>query len=419
MITPVQFLQTLFHTAVEAAHPAHNLAQHLPKNRSGKAIVIGAGKAAASMAAAFEKAWEGPITGLVVTRYGHGAQCKSIRVVEAAHPVPDVTGRQCAQRILDTVSGLRADDTVFFLVSGGASSLLALPAPGITLEQKQAINKALLRSGAAIDEINCVRKHLSAIKGGRLAMACRPAKLLTFAISDVAGDDPTVIGSGPSVADSSTRQQALAILQAYQVDIPAGVENWLNAPESETPKPNELPPETTPYTLIATPHEALDAAASYAQSQGIRPLILGDTIEGEAREVAKVHAGIAQYITKAGEPVKPPCVILSGGETTVTLKGSGRGGRNAEFLLSLAQSLKGQPGIYALAADTDGIDGTEDNAGAWMSPEDFQKGIALGLDIDTMLANNDGYGYFKALNRLLVTGPTRTNVNDFRAILVL
>ena len=419
MMTSAQFLQTLFQKAVEATHPAHTLEQHLPRNRSGKVIVIGAGKAAASMAAAFEAAWQGPVSGLVVTRYGHGVDCKQIEVVEAAHPVPDAAGQHCAQRILDTVSGLSATDTVVLLISGGASSLLALPAPGITLEQKRGINTALLRSGAAIDEINCVRKHLSAIKGGRLAIACRPAKLLTFAISDVAGDDPTVIGSGPSVADSTTRQQALTILQRYRIDVPASVEDWLNSPESETPKPNDLPPDATPYTLIATPHEALDAAASYAQSQGVRPLILGDTIEGEAREVAKVHAGIAHYITKAGEPVKPPCVILSGGETTVTMTGNGRGGRNSEFLLSLAQCLKGQPGIYALAADTDGIDGTEDNAGALMAPEDYQKAQALGLDIDAMLANNDGYGYFKTLDRLLVTGPTRTNVNDFRAILVL
>lgn len=419
MKTSLQFLNTLFHEAVKAAHPKYTLEQHLPRDRTGKAVVIGAGKAAASMAAAFEAAWDGPVSGLVVTRYGHGAPCQNIEVVEASHPLPDAAGQQASQRILDMVHGLTADDTVVFLLSGGASSLLALPAPGITLEQKQAMSRALLRSGAPIDEINCVRKHLSAIKGGRLALACRPARLLTFAISDVAGDDPTVIGSGPSVADSSTHQEALAILRRYQVNVPAEVEAWLNSPESETPTAAELPPDTTPYTLIATPQDALDAAAAYAQSQGITPLVLSDTIEGEAREVAKVHAAIAQYITKAGEPVKPPCVILSGGETTVTVRGEGRGGRNAEFLLSLTQCLKGQPGIYALAADTDGIDGSEDNAGALLAPEDWKKAQTLGLDVDAMLENNDGYGYFKALDRLLMTGPTLTNVNDFRAVLVL
>lgn len=419
MQTSVGFLQKLFHYAVEAAHPQYTLMQHLPAERRQDIIVIGAGKAAASMAAALESAWQGPVSGLVITRYGHGLPCKSIEVIEAAHPVPDDVGQRSTERMLEMVSQLTPEDTVVLLLSGGGSSLLTLPAPGISLKQKQEINKALLKSGAAIDEINCVRKHLSAIKGGRLALACRPARLLTFAISDVAGDDPTVIASGPSVADPSTRQQALAILQEYKINIPKNVEAWLNSSESETPKSTDLPPNTTPYTLIATPHDALDAAAAYAQSQGIRPLVLGDSIEGEAREVAKVHAGIAQYITRAGDPVKPPCVILSGGETTVTVTGNGRGGRNAEFLLSLAKCLKGQAGIYAMAADTDGIDGSEDNAGAILAPEDYQRAKDLGLDIDAMLGNNDGYSYFKALDRLLMTGPTRTNVNDLRAILVL
>lgn len=419
MQTSIEFLQVLFRKAVEAAHPEHTLQQHLPRDRQGKALVIGAGKAAASMAAAFEAAWQGPVSGLVVTRYGHGAPCQYIEVVEAAHPIPDEASQQSARRILDMVADLSADDTVIFLLSGGGSSLLALPAPGITLEQKQQISKALLKSGAAIHEINCVRKHLSAIKGGRLALACQPAMLLTFAISDVAGDDPTVIASGPSVADPTTREEALAILRRHLIEIPTEVEAWLNSPESETPKAADLPPNTTPYTLIATPHDAIDAAAAYAQSRGVAPLVLGDNIEGEAREVAKVHAAIAQSITKTGEPIKPSCVILSGGETTVTVTGNGRGGRNAEFLLSLARCLKGQAGIYALAADTDGIDGSEDNAGALLAPEDFQRAKAMGLDIDAMLANNDGYGYFQALDRLLITGPTRTNVNDLRAVLVL
>ena len=419
MQTSIEFLQVLFQKAVEAAHPEHRLQQHLPRDRQGRAIVIGAGKASASMAAAFEAAWEGPVSGLVVTPYGHGVPCEHIEVVEASHPIPDAASQQSASRILDMVTRLTEDDTVIFLLSGGGSSLLALPAPGVTLEQKQQISAALLKSGATIHEINCVRKHLSAIKGGRLALACQPAKLLTFAISDVAGDDPTVIASGPSVADPTTRDQALGILRRHQIDMPTEVEAWLNSPESETPKAVDLPPSTTPYTVIATPHDALDAAAAYAQSRGVMPLVLGDTMEGESREVAKVHAAIAQSITKTGEPIKPSCIILSGGETTVTVTGNGRGGRNTEFLMSLARSLKGQAGIYALAADTDGIDGSEDNAGAILAPEDFQRAIALGLDLDAMLANNDGYAYFQALDRLLITGPTRTNVNDLRAVLVL
>ncbi len=419
MQTSIEFLQALFQKAVEAAHPQYMLEQHLPKERTGKVVVVGAGKAAASMAAAFEAAWEGPVSGLVVTRYGHGVPCQHIEVVEAAHPVPDEASQQSASRILDMVSNLGEQDTVVCLLSGGGSSLLTLPAPGVSLESKQTINKALLKSGATIAEINCVRKHLSAIKGGRLAMACRPATLLTFAISDVAGDDPTVIASGPSVADPSTREDALAVLNRYKIPMPPDIEAWLNSPESETPKATELPPSITPYTFIATPHDALDAAAAYAQSRGITPLVLGDTIEGEAREVAKVHAGIAQSITKTGEPIKPSCVILSGGETSVTVTGNGRGGRNTEFLLSIARSLKGQAGIYAMAADTDGIDGSEDNAGALLSPEDYAKAKELGLDIDAMLANNDGYSYFQALDRLLITGPTRTNVNDLRAVLIL
>lgn len=416
MLDKPSFLHHLFTVAVEAAHPRSTLEPHLPEDRSQPAVVIGAGKAAAAMAKAFEKAWQGPVSGTVVTRYGHGERCQHIEVIEASHPVPDDAGEQAATKILNMVQALTADHRVFFLLSGGGSSLLSLPAPGITLAQKKHVNKALLASGAAIAEINCVRKHLSAIKGGRLALACKQAKLYTYAISDVPGDDPCVIASGPSVADPTTCAEALSILRKYQIDTPPQVLAWLNTPAAETPKPDDLP--NSHYELIATPKQSLAAAAQYARTCGVTPLVLGDTLEGEAREVAKVLAGIALYVKKTNQPVAKPCVILSGGETTVTLRGKGRGGRNAEFLLALVDYLRGEPGIYALAADTDGIDGSEDNAGAIVTPATYAKAIGLGLDPQAMLANNDGYGFFSALGALLVTGPTRTNVNDFRAIYI-
>lgn len=413
-----QFLSDLFSVAVEAAHPKTTLEPYLPRDRSGRAIVIGAGKAAAAMAQAFEQAWQGQVSGIVVTRHGHTERCEHVRVVEASHPVPDQAGEQAARDILSLVSNLTSEDQVFLLLSGGGSSLLSLPAPGISLQQKQTISKALLRSGAAIGDINCVRKHLSAIKGGRLALACRPAQLFTYAISDVPGDDPSVIASGPTVADPTTSAQALAILERYHIPVDETVRQWLGDPASETAKAHQLPPDNTHYQLIATPHQALAAAAQYARTRGIHPLVLGDNIEGEAREVAKVMAGIAEYVQNNNEPVTRPCVILSGGETTVTLKGNGRGGRNAEFLLGLANALRGRKGIYALAADTDGIDGSEDNAGAFLTPETADRALAKGLDMQKMLLDNNGYGFFDALDDLLITGPTRTNVNDFRAILV-
>ena len=413
-----QFLYKLFSVAVEASHPRSTLAPRLPSDRSGRAVVIGAGKAAASMAQAFEQAWQGPISGIAITPYGHAEPCKYIKVVEASHPVPDESGEQASREILAMVSNLRPEDQVFFLVSGGGSSLLALPAPGIELAHKQSINKALLRSGAAIDEINCVRKHLSAIKGGRLALACQPAKLYTYAISDVVGNDPSVIASGPTVADPTTSLEARAIIRKYNIDIPPAVEAWLAKASSETAKEQELPQSTTHYELIATPKEALAAAAQYARTHNINPLVLGDLIEGESRETAKTMAGIARYLQQTDEPMRKPCVILSGGETTVTLRGNGRGGRNVEFLLSLANCLQGRAGIYALAADTDGIDGSENNAGALLTPDSARKAKDQGLDMTAMLNNNDGYSFFSALEDLIITGPTRTNVNDFRAILV-
>jgi len=415
---PQALLRELFNAAIDAAHPRQVLADHLPADRTGRAIVIGAGKAAAAMAEAIEAAWEGEISGLVVTRYGHGADCRKIEVVEAAHPVPDDAGERVARRVLEMVSNLEESDRVIFLLSGGGSSLLALPAEGISLADKQAINKALLRSGAHIGEMNCVRKHLSAIKGGRLAKACWPASVYTYAISDVPGDEATVIASGPTVADPTTSAQALEILARYNIEIPANVRQWLEDPRSETVKADDPCLSRSHFQLIAKPQQSLEAAAVKARTAGVPALILGD-LEGEAREVAKVLAGIARQVALHGQPLPAPCVLISGGETTVTVRGNGRGGRNAEFLLSLTENLKGLPGIYALAGDTDGIDGSEDNAGALMTPDSFARAEALGLSAADELANNNGYGYFQALDALLMTGPTRTNVNDFRAILVL
>lgn len=417
-IDPPSLLRELFASAIDAAHPRHVLADHLPADRSGRVIVIGAGKAAAAMAEVVEREWQGEVSGLVVTRYEHGAACQKIEVVEAAHPVPDDAGERVARRVLQLVSNLQESDRVIFLLSGGGSSLLALPAEGITLADKQALNKALLKSGATIGEMNCVRKHLSAIKGGRLAKACWPATVYTYAISDVPGDEATVIASGPTVADPTTSAEALAILARYQIEIPASVRAWLQDPRSETVKPGDPCLARSHFQLIATPQQALDAAAAKARAAGLPALILGD-LEGESREVAKVHAGIARQVVLHGQPIQPPCVILSGGETTVTVRGNGRGGRNAEFLLSLTDSLKGLPGVYALAGDTDGIDGSEDNAGALMTPDSYAQAARLGLSASDELDANNGYGYFAALDALIVSGPTRTNVNDFRAILIL
>lgn len=414
---PQTLLRELFATAIAAAHPQQVLADHLPADRSGRVIVIGAGKAAAAMAEVVEREWQGELAGLVVTRYGHGAACQRIEVVEAAHPVPDDAGERVARRVLELVGNLSESDRVIFLLSGGGSSLLALPAEGLTLADKQAVNKALLRSGATIGEMNCVRKHLSAIKGGRLARACWPATVYTYAISDVPGDEATVIASGPTVADPTTSAEALEILARYRIEVPAHVRAWLEDPRSETVKPGDPCLARSHFQLIATPQQALEAAAAKVRAAGYTPLILGD-LEGEAREVAKVHAGIARQIVLHGQPLAAPCVILSGGETTVTVRGNGRGGRNAEFLLALTESLKGLPGVYALAGDTDGIDGSEDNAGALMTPDSHARAQALGLSARTALDDNDGYGYFAALDDLIVTGPTRTNVNDFRAILI-
>jgi hydroxypyruvate reductase len=380
--------------------------------------VVGAGKAAAAMAAAVEASWSGPIEGLVVTRYGHSVPCRHIEVIEAAHPVPDAAGREAARRILEKVAGLAPEDLVLCLLSGGGSALLSLPAPGVTLEDKQAINRALLRSGAPIDEMNCVRKHLSAIKGGRLAVAAAPARVVSLMISDVPGDDPSVIASGPTVPDATTSADAIAILQSYGIENPQSVMAHLQSSAAETPKPGDPRFRNVTNLVVATPQDALEAASRVARAAGFQPLILGNAIEGEARDVGLVHAGIARQVAGFGQPIAPPCALISGGETTVTVRGNGRGGRNAEFLLSLALALDGQAGIAAIAADTDGIDGSEDNAGAVLLPDTLDRAARAGLNPQAHLANNDAYPVFARLGDLVITGPTRTNVNDFRAILV-
>ena len=403
--------------ALAAADPAGCVPPHLPAPPKGRTVVVGAGKAAAAMAQAVELNWKGPLSGLVVTRYGHGAPCDRIEVVEASHPVPDAAGAKAAERILQTVKGLEPDDLVLCLISGGASALLALAAPGLTLADKQQVNKALLACGAAISEMNCVRKHLSAIKGGRLAAAAYPAQVVTLVISDVPGDDLSIIGSGPTVPDPTTFADARAVFEKYRIPMSPAVARRL-ASNDETPKPGDPRFARASAILIARPQDALEAASRTARDAGYQPMILGDSLEGESRDVALVHAGIARQIVNHGQPLSVPAALISGGETTVTLRGSGRGGRNAEFLLALTIALNGLPDVHAIACDTDGIDGSEDNAGAIAGPDSLARARAKGLDAKSMLANNDGYGFFSAIGDLIVTGPTRTNVNDFRVILV-
>ena len=418
MTEPRTILLDLFQAALAAADPAKVLPGFLPAPPKGRTVVVGAGKAAASMAKAVEAHWDGPLEGLVVTRYEHALPCERIEVIEAAHPVPDAAGRAAAGRILDLASGLGPDDLLLCLISGGGSALLALPAGGLTLEDKQAISKELLRSGADISEMNCLRKHLSAIKGGRLAAAAHPARVVSLLISDVPGDDPATIASGPTVPDPTNLADARAVMEKYGIKPPPGIAGHLQNPDSESPKPGDPRLSTATLEMIAAPQASLEAAAEIARAAGITPLILGDAIEGEAREVAKVMAGMALQAVRHGQPAAAPCVLLSGGETTVTLRGKGRGGRNAEFLLALALALDGQSGVHAFAGDTDGIDGTEDNAGALLFPDSVARAERQGVDAKARLADNDGYGFFSALGDLVVTGPTLTNVNDFRAILI-
>ncbi len=425
--SPEQFLRHLFDVAVASAQPLQclppylsHLVEHPP---SGRLRVIGAGKASAAMAQAVEHTLreQAPelakkLEGLVLTRYGHGVPCEQIEIVEAAHPVPDEAGRQAAQRMLDSVQGLGTDDLVLCLISGGGSALLALPAPGISLEDKQNLSKALLRSGATIHEMNCVRKHLSAIKGGRLALACHPARVLTLAISDVPGDDLSVIASGPTVPDESTFAEARDVLVRYEITPPESIRMHLEQAQEETPKPGDSRLARCETRLIATPQQMLEAVARAVQEAGLNVLILSDRIEGETREVAKVHAAIAQQIQTHGQPLEAPAVLLSGGETTVTVRGQGRGGRNAEFVLALLEQLKDTPGVAAIACDTDGIDGTQDNAGAYVIPGTFLRAQELGRKPREFLANNDAYTFFEHLDQLVISGPSFTNVNDFRAI---
>ena len=429
---PRAFLRALFDAAVFQALPGPSLARFLPPPPSqGRTLVLGAGKAGGAMAAALEALWprDSPMSGLVVTRYDYvppafaALQARGgarIEVVEAAHPVPDDAGRQAAARILALAGGVGADDLVICLVSGGASSLLALPADGVTMAAKQAINSALLKSGAAIDEMNCVRKHLSKIKGGRLAAACAPARVVTLLVSDVPGDSPAVIGSGPTVPDPTTCADALAVLDRYAIAVPAEVRAGLERGDFETPKPGDAAFAGNVVHVVATPQQSLDAAAAFARAAGMAAHILGDEIEGESREVGKVHAALARQVARRGQPFTAPCVLLSGGETTVTVKvKGGRGGRAGEFLLSCAIALQGEPRVWGLAADTDGIDGVEVNAGAFITPDSLARAAALGAKPRDHLDRHDSFAWFEALGDLLMTGPTYTNVNDFRALLIL
>ena len=429
---PRAFLERLYAAAVQRALPLHTLGAFLPPPPKGRTVVLGAGKAGASMAQAVEALWpaNAPLSGLVITRYGHipprpAGLAERIEVVEAAHPVPDAAGLAASGRILDLAHGLTADDLVLCLISGGGSALLTAPAEGLTLEDKQRINRELLLSGAAIGEMNCVRKHLSRIKGGRLAAACHPARVVTLTISDVPGDDPSVIASGPTVPDATTCADAVAILQRYGIDVPGAIMSLLEQGALETPKPGDPVFDGHAVHMVATPQQSLEAAAALARQAGLQAYILSDEMEGESREVGKVQAALARAAARRGEPFARPCVILSGGETTVTVRKQpegtprGRGGRAGEFCLGLAQALQGQPGVWALAADTDGIDGVEDNAGAFVAPDTLARAQAAGLKPDLHLARNDAYGFFAPLGDLVVTGPTHTNVNDFRALLVL
>jgi len=432
---PKALLRQLYDVAVARALPARMLASQLPPPPKGRTLVLGAGKAGGAMAQALEAAWpkDAQLSGLVITRYGHRPPDytpRRLQLVEAAHPVPDLAGQQAAAHILALTQGLTPDDLVICLISGGGSALLSLPAPGLTLEDKQAINKALLKSGANIGEMNCVRKHLSAIKGGRLAAACAPAQVLTLLISDVPGDDPAVIASGPTVADATTCADALAICRRYKIELPAAARAGLESGAFETPKPGNQLFEGHRLTMLATPQQSLEAAAQAARALGLGAYILSDEIEGESREVGLVHAALARAVKRHDQPFKKPCVILSGGETTVTVKAKGeslettgrppgRGGRATEFLLGCALGLQGEPGVHVLAVDTDGIDGIEDNAGALLTPTSLARATALGINARSELDANNAYGFFAPLGDLVSPGPTFTNVNDFRAMLIL
>lgn len=411
-MTPRELLADLFHAAVAAADPAAGIARHLPQRPKGRTLVIGAGKAAASMAQGLEKAWDGPLDGLVVTRYGYGAPTRSIEIVEAAHPVPDAAGEAAARRLLDKVKGLTSDDLVIALISGGGSALLPLPPPGLTLADEMALNAALLASGMPIHDMNCVRKHFSLIKGGRLAAAAAPARVVSFVVSDIPGDDPALVASGPTIADGRGRKAALDGLQRWQVPLSPAQTQWIASPQADAPMPDDAAFARNEVHLIASAGLSLKAAAEKAKGFGLHPVILSDAIEGEARTAGLEHARLALA-------QKAPCLLLSGGETTVTISGKGgRGGRNSEFLLAFALGIAGRANMHALAADTDGIDGSEDNAGAFADGASVQRMRASGVDAQALLDAHDAWGAFHSIGDLFVTGPTRTNVNDFRAILI-
>jgi glycerate 2-kinase len=415
---PRTLLRQMFDAAIASAQPALCLPPHLPEPPSGRTIVIGAGKASAAMARALEDHWPGPLEGLVVTRYGYAVPCERIEIVQAAHPVPDEAGLVASQRIAAKVSGLCADDLVIALISGGGSALLVAPAPGLTLADKRAVNTALLASGATISEMNCVRRHLSALKGGRLGALCHPARVVTLLISDVPGDDPRDIASGPTVGDPTTCADALAIVDRYRMTVPAAVRRLLESGAGESVKPGDPRLARSEVRMITAPQIALEAAARVARDAGVPAYILGDSLEGEARDLGKAMAGIARQVATRGQPFEPPCALLSGGETTVTGRGPGRGGRNVEFLLSLAVTLDGLAGVHAIAGDTDGVDGAEEIAGALVAPDTLARAWASGVNPRASLDANDGHGFFRALGDSVITGPTLTNVNDFRAILV-
>ncbi|ESZ31374.1 MULTISPECIES: glycerate kinase [unclassified Mesorhizobium] len=423
VLDPKSFLISIFNAAVAAADPERTIRDHLPARPKGRTIVIGAGKGSAQMAAAFEKVWDGPIEGLVVTRYGYGARCERIEIIEAAHPVPDAAGLEASRRLLEKVQGLTADDLVVALISGGGSALLPSPAAGLTLADEIAVNEALLASGAPIAAMNTIRKHLSTIKGGRLAAAAWPAKLVSLVVSDIPGDNPALVASGPTVPDSGNRADALASIAAYGMKLPDAVMAHINSPEADAPDPDDQRFSRNEVHLIASAGVSLEAAAAEAKRQGIEAVILSDSIEGEAREVGGVHAAIAREVATRNRPFKKPVLILSGGETTVTLRAPvdgkrGKGGRNSEFLLAFAIGISGAEGIHALAADTDGIDGSEDNAGAFADGSTVSRMRAAGIDAKAMLAGNNAWTAFNAIGDLFVPGPTGTNVNDLRAILI-